>query len=146
MNINLHKPLSTLINLYQLRVVSNHTKNEFCPLTSNKMSDIKSKAQGLDPNVQPRNVLELVEKTNNIYESLVIISKRARQISSDLKWEIQRKLEEFAVNTDTIEEVQENKEQIEISKFYERLPNTPIIAAQEFLNNEIQWRYSDEKE
>ncbi len=120
--------------------------HEFCPPTSYKMSDIKSKAQGLDPNVQPRNVLELVEKTNNIYESLVIISKRARQISSDLKWEIQRKLEEFAVNTDTIEEVQENKEQIEISKFYERLPNTPIIAAQEFLNNEIQWRYSDEKE
>ena len=105
------------------------------------MSDIKTKAQGLDPNVQPRNVLELVEKTDNIYESIAIISKRARQISSDLKWEIQRKLEEFAVNTDTIEEVQENKEQIEISKFYERLPNTAIIAAQEFLQGEIQWRY-----
>jgi DNA-directed RNA polymerase subunit K/omega len=110
------------------------------------MSDIKSKAQGLDPNVQPRNVLDLVAKTGNIYESLVIVSKRARQISSDLKWEIQRKLEEFAVNTDTIEEVQENKEQIEISKFYERLPNTSIIAANEFLNDDIQWRYTEEKE
>ncbi len=110
------------------------------------MSDIKTKAQGLDPNVQPRNVLELVEKTGNIYESIAIISKRARQIASDLKWEIQRKLEEFAVNTDTIEEVQENKEQIEISKFYERLPNTAIIAAQEFLQGEIQWRYVDNKE
>ncbi|MCY7328104.1 MAG: DNA-directed RNA polymerase subunit omega, partial [Saprospiraceae bacterium] len=107
---------------------------------------IKSKAQGLDANVQPRDVLELVNKTGNIYESLVIVSKRARQISSDLKWEIQRKLEEFAVNTDTIEEVQENKEQIEISKFYERLPNTPIIAAHEFLMDEIQWRYVEEKE
>jgi DNA-directed RNA polymerase subunit K/omega len=107
------------------------------------MSDIKAKAQGLDPNVQPRDVLELVSKTDNIYESIAIISKRARQISSDLKWEIQRKLEEFAVNSDTIEEVQENKEQIEISKFYERLPNTPIIAASEFLSNEIQWRYVD---
>lgn len=107
------------------------------------MSDIKAKAQGLDPNVQPRNVLELVEKTGNIYESICVISKRARQISSDLKWEIQRKLEEFAVNTDTIEEVQENKEQIEISKFYERLPNTSIIAAQEFLQGEIQWRFQD---
>ena len=106
-----------------------------------RMSDIKTKAQGLDPNVQPRNVMELVDKTGNIYESSAIISKRARQISSDLKWEIQRKLEEFAVNTDTIEEVQENKEQIEISKFYERLPNTAIIAAQEFLQDEIQWRY-----
>lgn len=110
------------------------------------MSDIKTKAQGLDANIQPRDVLELVGKTGNIYESLAIISKRARQISSDLKWEIQRKLEEFAVNTDTIEEVQENKEQIEISKFYERLPNTAIIAAHEFLNDEIQWRFVEEKE
>ena len=110
------------------------------------MSDIKSKAQGLDPNVQPRDVIELVNKTGNIYESISVISKRARQISSDLKWEIQRKLEEFAVNTDTIEEVQENKEQIEISKFYERLPNTPIIATNEFPNDEIQWRFVDEKE
>ncbi len=110
------------------------------------MSDIKTKAQGLDANIQPRDVLELVAKTGNIYESLVIVSKRARQISSDLKWEIQRKLEEFAVNTDTIEEVQENKEQIEISKFYERLPNTAIIAANEFLNDEIQWRFVEEKE
>jgi len=107
------------------------------------MSDIKAKAQGLDPNIQPRDVLELVNKTGNIYESISIISKRARQISSDLKWEIQRKLEEFAVNSDTIEEVQENKEQIEISKFYERLPNTAIIAAAEFLNDEIQVRYID---
>jgi DNA-directed RNA polymerase subunit K/omega len=107
------------------------------------MSDIKTKAQSLDPNVQPRDVLELVEKTGNIYESIAIISKRARQISSDLKWEIQRKLEEFAVNSDTIEEVQENKEQIEISKFYERLPNTPIIATAEFMSGEIQVRYVD---
>lgn len=110
------------------------------------MSDIKSKAQGLDPNVQPRDVLELVEKTGNIYETISIISKRARQISSDLKWEIQRKLEEFAVSSDTIEEVQENKEQIEISKFYERLPNTAIIATQEFLTGDMQWRVVDEKE
>jgi DNA-directed RNA polymerase subunit K/omega len=110
------------------------------------MSDIKSKAQGLDPNVQPRNVRELVDKTGNVYESLAIISKRAKQISSDLKWEIQRKLEEFAVNTDTIEEVQENKEQIEISKFYERLPNTAIIATNEFMNDEILWRVVEEKE
>lgn len=104
------------------------------------MSDIKTKAQGLDPNVQPRNVLEIAALTGNVYESIAIISKRARQISSDLKWEIQRKLEEFAVSSDTIEEVQENKEQIEISKFYERLPNTAIIATHEFLQNEIQWR------
>lgn len=110
------------------------------------MSDIKTKAQGLDPNVQPRDVGELVGKTGNIYESIVIVGKRARQISSDLKWEIQRKLEEFAVNTDTIEEVQENKEQIEISKFYERLPNTAIIATNEFLTGEMQWRKIEDQE
>lgn len=110
------------------------------------MSDIKTKAQGLDANVQPRDVLEMVQDTGNIYETISVISKRARQISSDLKWEIQRKLEEFAVNTDTIEEVQENKEQIEISKFYERLPNTAIIATQEFLQDDIQWRFVENKD
>ncbi|MFM7400023.1 MAG: DNA-directed RNA polymerase subunit omega [Bacteroidota bacterium] len=110
------------------------------------MSDIKTKAQGLDANVQPRDVLEMVQETGNIYETISIISKRARQISSDLKWEIQRKLEEFAVNTDTIEEVQENKEQIEISKFYERLPNTAIIATQEYLQHDIQWRFVENKD
>lgn len=110
------------------------------------MSDIKTKAQGLDANVQPRDVLEMVKDTGNIYETISIISKRARQISSDLKWEIQRKLEEFAVNTDTIEEIQENKEQIEISKFYERLPNTAIIATQEYLQNDVQWRFVENKD
>lgn len=104
------------------------------------MSDIKTKAAGLEPSVTPRNVLQLVEKTGNIYESISIIAKRARQISGDMKWEIQRKLEEFVVHSDTIEEVQENKEQIEISKFYERLPNAAIIAAAEFLADEVQWR------
>lgn len=108
------------------------------------MSEIKAKAQGLDPNVTPRDVNELVEKTGNIYESIAIISKRARQLSTDLKYEIQRKLEEFAVQSDTIEEVQENKEQIEISKFYERLPNTAIIATSEFLADDMQWRYTDD--
>ena len=110
------------------------------------MNDIKSKAQGLDPNVQPRDVIELVNKTGNIYESISIISKRARQISSDLKWEIQRKLEEFAVSSDTIEEVHENKEQIEISKFYERLPNPVIIAIEEFMNEEFTFRYKNTPE
>ncbi len=104
------------------------------------MTEIKVKAQGLDPNVQPRDVSELVAPTGNIYKSIAIISKRAAQLNNELKWEIQRKLEEFAVHSDTIEEVQENKEQIEISRFYERLPNPAIIATNEFLRNELQWR------
>jgi DNA-directed RNA polymerase subunit K/omega len=104
------------------------------------MTEIKVKAQGLDPNVQPRDVSELVAPTGNIYQSIAIIAKRAAQLNNELKWEIQRKLEEFAVHSDTIEEVQENKEQIEISRFYERLPNPAIIATHEFLRNELQWR------
>ena len=110
------------------------------------MSDIKTKVQGLDPNVRARNMDAIARKSANVYESLAIITKRARQLSVDLKHELHNKLEEFAVNSDTIEEISENKEQIEISKFYERLPNTPIIATQEFMNDEIQWRYTDFKE
>ena len=101
------------------------------------MSDIKSKVQGLEPNVQARNIKEMIEKTGNIYETLTVISKRANQIAVDLKHELHNKLEEFAVNSDTIEEIHENKEQIEISKFYERLPNPVLIATDEYLNGEI---------
>ncbi len=101
------------------------------------MSDIKSKVQGLEPNVQARSIGQMIEKTGNIYETLTIISKRATQISVDLKHELHNKLEEFAVNSDTIEEIHENKEQIEISKFYERLPNPVLIATDEYLNDGI---------
>jgi len=101
------------------------------------MSDIKSQVQGLEANVSARNIKEMVKDTGNIYESLAIISKRAKQISVDLKHELHSKLEEFAINSDTIEEIHENKEQIEISKFYERLPNPVLIATNEYLNDEI---------
>lgn len=109
------------------------------------MSDIKNKVQGLDPNVRARDIYDLVDKTNNVYESLNIVSKRARQLAVDLKYELHNKLEEFAVSSDTIEEVSENKEQIEISKFYERLPNPVIIATEEYLNDELFHRYNDRK-
>ncbi len=107
------------------------------------MSDIKSKVQGLESNVQARNIHELVKDTDNIYETLTIISRRAKQISVDLKQELHSKLEEFAVTSDTIEEIHENKEQIEISKFYERLPNPVLIAMDEFLSGDIHARYKD---
>ena len=109
------------------------------------MTDIKSQVQGLEPNVQARDVKELVKDTGNIYEALAIISKRAKQISVDLKHELHTKLEEFAINSETIEEIHENKEQIEISKFYERLPNPVLIATDEYLNGNIHARYKDEK-
>ncbi len=101
------------------------------------MSDIKTKVQNIDPNVKARNIREMVANTGNMFETLAIISKRANQISKKLKQELHTKLEEFSVTSDTIEEIHENKEQIEISKFYERLPNPAIIATEEFLSGEI---------
>lgn len=109
------------------------------------MSDIKTKVQGLDPNVRARNVLQMVKDTGNIYETLAIITKRSKQLAVDIKYELHQKLEEFAVSSDTIEEINENKEQIEISKFYERLPNAAIIATEEFLTDDIYFRYQDRK-
>lgn len=109
------------------------------------MSDIKNKVQGLDPNVRARDIQGLVGSTHNVYQVLNVITKRARQLSVDLKYELHNKLEEFAVSSDTIEEVSENKEQIEISKFYERLPNPVIIATEEYLNDELYYRYNDRK-
>ena len=102
------------------------------------MSDIKTQVQGLDPNVQARNIHRLVRDTGNIYETLAIVAKRANQLSVDLKHELHQKLEEFAVSSDTIEEINENKEQIEISKFYERLPNPSIIAMTQYLDEILE--------
>jgi DNA-directed RNA polymerase subunit K/omega len=109
------------------------------------MSDIKNKVQGFDPNVRARDVSELAGKTGNIYESLAIIAKRARQLNVDIKYELQQKLDEFAVSSETIEEINENKEQIEISKFYERLPNPAIIATEEFLDGDVYYRFNEKK-
>jgi len=91
--------------------------------------------------VRARDVRGMVSDTKNIYETLSIISKRAKQIAVDMKIELHQKLDEFAVSSDTIEEVHENKEQIEISKYYERLPNPSIIAMDEYLRGQIDFRY-----
>lgn len=109
------------------------------------MADIKTKAQGLDPNLRARNISEIVKPTGNIYESLAIITKRSKQLATDLKHELHNKLDEFAVSSETIEEVTENKEQIEISKFYERLPNPTVIATEDFINEEIHYHYNDQR-
>ena len=105
----------------------------------------KTKVQGLDPNLKARNIIEMASKTGNVYEALAIIAKRSRLLSKDLKYELHQKLEEFAVTPDAIEEIHENKEQIEISKFYERLPNSAIIATEEYLEDELYYRYNDRK-
>ena len=109
------------------------------------MADIKTKAQGLEANLKARDITQMVQPTGNIYESLAIITTRAKQLAVDLKHELHNKLEEFAVSTETIEEVTENKEQIEISKFYERLPNPTLIATEDFLNEEIHFHYNEKR-
>ena len=90
-----------------------------------------------------RDLNELDKETNNIYQTVMIVAKRANQISVELKQELNRKLEEFAYYTDNLEEVFENREQIEISKYYERLPKPTLIAIQEFLDDDIYYRMSE---
>lgn len=108
------------------------------------MTDIKSKAQGIEPNISARDIQSLAATTGNIYAALNVISSRARQLSVDIKNELHNKLEDFAVVTETIEEIHENKEQIEISKFYERLPNPTVIATMEYINGELDYRFKRE--
>ncbi|MEN8122097.1 MAG: DNA-directed RNA polymerase subunit omega [Bacteroidota bacterium] len=90
-----------------------------------------------------RNQIDLDHETLNIYETLAIIGKRSNQISTEIKEELNKKLEEFASYTDNLEEIFENREQIEISKFYERLPKSTLIAIQEYLENKIYHRNPD---
>lgn len=87
-----------------------------------------------------RDLRKLEKGTDNIYESIAIISKRANQISAQLKEELHGKLDEFNNDSDTLEEVFENREQIEISMYYERLPKATLIATQEYLDDKIHFR------
>ena len=98
-------------------------------------------------NTVTRNLMELCEDTGNIYETVAIIGKRANQISAELKGELSKKLAEFASYNDSLEEVFENREQIEISRFYEKLPKPSLIAAQEYAEHKVYFRNpSKEKE
>lgn len=91
-----------------------------------------------------RDIKRLEDHTGNIYESLSVISKRANQVQAKMKEELQHKLEEFASHTDNLEEVFENREQIEISRYYERMPKPSAIAYQEWLDNQIYFRNPEE--
>ncbi len=90
--------------------------------------------------VETRNLNDIKSKTGNLYESIAIIAKRANQINISIKEELHSKLEEFASHTDSLEEIHENKEQIEISKAYERMPNPSLLATQEFLDDKVYFR------
>jgi DNA-directed RNA polymerase subunit K/omega len=91
-------------------------------------------------NTISRNIIDLAEKTGNIYETVAIVSKRANQISVEIKEELSLKLNEFASYTDNLEEVFENREQIEISRFYEKLPKPVLIALEEYIDNQVYFR------
>ncbi len=91
-----------------------------------------------------RDTIEMEKETGNIYESIVTMSKRSNQISVELKEELTQKLQEFASTTDNLEEIFENREQIEISKFYEKLPKPVAMAMQELLEDKIYVRKTEE--
>lgn len=93
-----------------------------------------------------RDVDKLEEMSGNIYQSVMIIAKRANQISVEIKDELSKKLEEFSSYTESLEEIFENREQIEISKYYERLPKPVAIALQEYIENRLYYKIPEQVE
>jgi DNA-directed RNA polymerase subunit K/omega len=91
-------------------------------------------------NTVTRNIMDLCDETGNIYETVAIIAKRANQISVQIKEDLSKKLAEFASYNDSLEEVFENREQIEISRYYEKLPKPSLLATQEFVEGKVYWR------
>ena len=91
-------------------------------------------------NTVTRDMIELSSDTGNVYETVSIIAKRANQISAEMKHDLEKKLQEFASLNDNLEEVSENREQIEISRYYEKLPKPTLIAAQEYVDHKIHFR------
>lgn len=103
------------------------------------LKNIKTSSQ-----IQPRNLDDISSTTGNIYESLTIISKRANQMNVQLNEELKEKLHEFSSTTDNLEEIQENLEQIEISKYYEKLPKPVLLSLQEFQDGDTYFRENSE--
>lgn len=91
-------------------------------------------------NTTTRNIMDLCEETGNIYESVAIIAKRSNQIAAEIKQDLNKKLTEFASYNDSLEEVFENREQIEISRYYEKLPKPTLLATQEFIEDNTYYR------
>ncbi|HSN10041.1 MAG: DNA-directed RNA polymerase subunit omega [Bacteroidota bacterium] len=94
--------------------------------------------------VETQNLIDVKNKTGNLYESITVIAKRANQINIAIKEELHNKLEEFASHTDSLEEIHENKEQIEISRAYERMPNPALLATAEFMEDKIYYRRNED--
>src|SRR5690242_11816233 len=108
------------------------------------MSRLRRQISANTANVAETKDLNVIRsKTGNVYESISIVGKRANQINISLKEELHNKLEEFASHTDSLEEIHENKEQIEISRAYERMPNPALLATQEFMDEKVYFRKSE---
>lgn len=104
--------------------------------------DLKKTHAPVSTETYDRNIIDA--PTDNIYEAISVISKRAEQINTDIRRELVDKLEEFATHNDSLEEIFENKEQIEVSKFYEKLPKPHALAVQEWLDDKIYYRNTDD--
>lgn len=91
-------------------------------------------------NTVTRDMIELSKDTGNIYETVAIIAKRANQIAGEMKHDLEKKLQEFATLNDNLEEISENREQIEISRYYEKLPKPTLIATQEYIEGKLYFR------
>lgn len=98
------------------------------------------KKSNIPNNTVTRKLTDIGEQTGNVYESVVVISRRANQIGTEMKQELTRKLADFSTTNDTLEETFENREQIEISRYYERLPKPSLIATEEFLEGKVYFR------
>ena len=110
------------------------------------MNKKKKKKHQISPYIEPHDVSEIAEQTGNVYRSLIVISERANQIAGKLKNEMHTKLNEFASTTDSLEEVHENKEQIEISKYYERMPHPTLLSLEEFFGDKLESRFATPEE
>ena len=100
---------------------------------------------GITNIVETRHLEEMKSKTGNLYASIAIMGKRANQINIAIKEELHNKLEEFASHTESMEEIHENKEQIEISRAYERMPNPALQATHEFLEDKVYFRHNEDE-
>jgi DNA-directed RNA polymerase subunit K/omega len=109
------------------------------------MSKLRRQMSANTPSVvETKSLMDVKAVTGNLYESIAIVSRRANQINISLREELHNKLEEFASHTDSLEEIHENKEQIEISRAYEKMPNPAILATQEFMEGKVYHRRNDE--
>jgi DNA-directed RNA polymerase subunit K/omega len=115
-----------------------HARNE--PITDFFNKNMDYRKLNAPQSTITRDMNTLCEKVGNSYETVVIIAKRANQIDQELKAELDKKLEEFSSMNDSIEEVFENREQIEISRYYEKLPKATLLATQEFIEDKIYYR------